>query len=266
MYLVLGDDGRLLYVGKALSLKRRLADHARDAVEPRERRLGSHAREVRTLVCPSEREAHCREADLITAFAPPYNASMRGEEWTYIALADVPTRADPYRVRFALSLDGRASRSYGGFPHLGKGRASWRGVRTNAGYSALLRLLWVSFADDAGRERIPGRLRGSSPPVRHEAPVAPEHARALHDLLGGRSRRLLRTLRASATSELVPEYMHVALLNDVVDAEEFYVIGPRRLRQFRLRHGLGAATVDAPTFAALVAAETVAEIGPIVTK
>lgn len=189
---------------------------------------------------------------------------MRNEDWTYIGIDRITAR-DPHRVRFALSLEPVASRVYGGFPHLGKGRASWRGVRTNAGYSALLRLLWTSFADDTRCARIPGRLRGSSPPVSHVAPIDPAVLPQLHDLLTGRSARVLRTLRTTALTDRVPSYMHGVLADDLVAAEEFYVIGPRRLRRLRLRHGVASGTIDARMFASLVAAETEAEVGTIAT-
>jgi hypothetical protein len=255
------EKGSLVYVGKASNLKRRLEGHSRGPQsrrDPRAARIVKSVREVRFIVCETEREALCLESDLIIAFVPPYNAAMAFETYTYLSV-------EPHRrgVRFVLT-DQRppaSGRHYGGFPHLGKGRASWRGVRTNAGYSALLRLLWVAFADDAARVRIPGRVCGQSPPVDHISPTDPAHVRALHDFLSGRSARLLRTLRDRTSDDDVPAYMRGPLADDLVEAEEFHVIGPRRLHRLRVRHRLPPGPIDRETFSRLIVADTQAAVG-----
>ena len=259
---MLDGDGRLLYVGKASNLRRRLEGHSRGPKQPgdlRADRIVKDIRDVRLIVCENEREAHCLEADLIVAFVPPYNASMAFDLCTYVHVE--PARRG---IRFLLTEQPTSAggRVYGGFPHLGKGRASWRGARTSAGYSALMRLLWVAFADGSTRTRIPRRLHPSSPPVEHTSPFDTTHMRALHDLLSGRSARLLKTLRERTSDDGVPAFMRVALADDRVGAEEFLVIGPRRLHRFRMRHGLPPGPVDHDTFARLTIAETQAAVGP----
>lgn len=257
VYLMLDADGQLVYVGKASNIRRRLEGHARGPKRPedvRAQRIVSTVADVRWIVCPSDREARCLEADLIIAFVPPYNASMSREGYTYVQVS-------PDHV-FTLTEEppSRSGRVYGGFPHLGKGRASWRGVRTNAGYSALLRLLWVAYADDRARGRIPTRARGQSPPLEHRSPFDDGHARELHDFLSGRSARLLATLRGR-TSARAPAYMQTTLADDLIDAEEFYVIGPRRLHGLRERNGLKPGPIDEATFERLVTEETFAAVG-----
>jgi hypothetical protein len=254
-------DGQLVYVGKASNIRRRLDGHARGPKQPgdvRATRIVDNVRDVRWIVCPSDREAHCLEADLIVAFVPPYNASMATETYTYIHVVPVDSA-----VRFTLELEpsSRTGRVYGGFPHLGKGRASWRGVRTNAGYSALMRMLWVAFAEGTARTRIPARLRGSSPPIDHVSPFDDACARELHDYLSGRSARVLATLRARTLADVVPTYMRSALAEDLIEAEEFHVIGPRRVRQLRTRHRLKPGPLDEETFVRLVTEETLAAVG-----
>ncbi len=259
---MLDADARLLYVGKASNIRRRLDGHSRGPKregDVRAQRITRAVHDVRWIVCPNDREAHCLEADLIVAFVPPFNATMANETYTYLHVT--PDRG---AVRFSLEHErsSRTGRVYGGFPHLGKGRASWRGKRTKAGYSALMRLLWVAFADGEARERIPARLHGSSPPLAHVSPFDASLARELHDFLSGRSARLLKTLRSRALTEDVPAYMRSALADDLVAAEEFHIIGPRRLWRLRTRHGVKSGPLDEDTFVRLVVEETLAAVGP----
>jgi hypothetical protein len=86
-------------------------------------------------------------------------------------------------------------------------------------------------------------------------------ARELHDYLSGRSARVLATLRARTLADVVPAYMRSALAEDLIEAEEFHVIGPRRLQQLRTRHRLKPGPLDEETFARLVTEETVAAVG-----
>ena len=254
---MLDADGRLVYVGKASNIRRRLEGHARGPKrreDVRARRIVTTVADVRWIVCASDREAHCLEADLIIAFVPPYNASMSREGYTYVHVSR------DHVFTLTEESSSRSGRVYGGFPHLGKGRASWRGVRTNAGYSALMRLLWVAFADDRVRARIPSHLRGQSPPIEHRSPFDSAHGRALHDFFSGRSARLLPTLRERVTAR-APTYMHGALADDLIEAEEFSVIGPRRLHALRTRHRLAPGPIDEATFSRLVSDETVAAVG-----
>jgi hypothetical protein len=258
---MLDAETSLLYVGKASNIKRRLEGHSRGPKHPddvRGRRLASTVREVRFIPCESEREALCLEADLVIAFVPPHNASMAFDTYTYVRI-----ETDARRVRFVLTDDAssRPGRLYGGFPHLGKGRGSWRGARTSAGYSALMRLLWAAFADGPTRTTIPRRLHPSSPPVDHTSPFDPSHMPALHDFYTGRSARLLRTLKERTTDDDIPAYMRGALMDDLVGAEEFHVIGPRRLNRLRTRHGLAPGPIDRETFVRLITDDTLAAVG-----
>jgi hypothetical protein len=241
--MLLGSHNEPVYVGKAANLRRRLIDHARS-------RRSSRAHDVRWIECANERDARCREADAIVAIAPTLNASMATDAFTFVRIE--PTKAG--RMLFSLTEKPRG-RSYGAFPHLGKGKASWRAVRTNAGYSALLRLLWA--ADPGRGVRMPAKLRGKSPPVHHESAVG--DTRALHDLLSGRSDRLLRGLGRSLDE--VPDYMQQPLLDDLIAAAEFYDLGPRALRRLRARHGLAAGPVDRETFVRIVVEDLRASLG-----
>jgi predicted GIY-YIG superfamily endonuclease len=255
VYFLLGEDEELLYIGKASSLRRRLLDHGRGAppqVDPRAARRLAVARDVRWIECSDEREALCREADFIVALSPRLNAVMAGDAYVFVALDQNDERA-----RLTLTERTRGARRYGAFPHLGKGKHSWRAKRTNAGYSALMRLMWIAFCDPSG---IPAKLRGTSPPIACDLTVDPRQQALLHDFLSGRSRRLLDVLRASL--ETVPVFMRRPLARDLEGAAEFYELGPRALRTLRRSHGLPAGAVDRETFKSAITQQAREAIGP----
>jgi DNA polymerase-3 subunit epsilon len=79
VYRFYDDRGRLLYVGRAKDLRRRVAsylansDHHSDKVLD----LIRHIHEVRVECCPSELEAALREAEAIRREKPPYNQRLK---------------------------------------------------------------------------------------------------------------------------------------------------------------------------------------------
>jgi predicted GIY-YIG superfamily endonuclease len=251
VYLFVGSDHDLLYVGKAANLRRRLQGHAR---APSGIDLRSDARVDRVTAvgweeCATEREALLREADLIAALRPPYNASQaHGPVATFVTLED--DGGTPGAVTFGLAVaaptpPGKVA-VYGSFPHLAKGGASSPAKWTKRGYTALLRLLWAAQGTPRAAH-IPRGLAGASPPVRATVPMDHGLRPALHRFLTGRSGRLLDELRPAVTGGAVPAYMHPRLLADLDDAGEFYEIGPRRLAAFRRRHQLPPPPIEAGT-------------------
>lgn len=255
VYLICDTRGDLLYVGKAIDLRRRLLDHARAPGG-----FAARTRSVHWIPCTDEREALCREADLIAGLAPPFNAVMAGEPSFFISVVEAATPGDRRRLRFTMSeapLAG-ADWTYGAFPHLGKGKISWRAVRTNAGYGSLLRLCWVAWADPKVQFRIPGKLAGAKAPADAETVVAAGQLAPLRDLLSGRSARILEPLHAAVAADDTPPYMRAPLLRDLDAAREFYELGPQALRALRRRHRVPAGPLTHETFAALMRADVAA--------
>ncbi len=253
VYLFIGSDHDLLYVGKAANLRRRLQGHAR---APAGVDLRGDARVDRVAAvgwqeCATEREALLREADLIVALRPPYNAvRAHGPAATFVTLEhDAGT---PGAVTFGLVVAAPTPRGevavYGSFPHLAKGGASSPAKWTKRGFTALLRLLWAAQGTPRAAS-IPRGLAGASPPMRATVPLDPGLRPALHRFLTGRSGRLLDELRPVVTGGGLPSYMHPRLLVDLDEAGEFYEIGPRRLAAFRRRHRLPRPPVEAGTAA-----------------
>src|ERR1051326_6436775 len=96
VYLMIGEQGRVLYVGKAKSLRARLASYAR--ARPGEvsrkiiRMLGA-IREIRIEECPGETEALLRENHLLRTIQPPFNVqNTRPDRYYFVGLKWGPDR------------------------------------------------------------------------------------------------------------------------------------------------------------------------------
>ena len=226
VYFFVSPARELLYVGKAGNLRSRLAQHAKGG--GRLSGLYARAAEVRWEEHPSEDAAVRREADLLVALQPPYNASGSLGGWRWVVV-DGDT--------FACVASSTAKARYGCFPHLGPGQGSRPGVACTDGYPALLRLLWAA----AGEAPYPAAL-GKGCPERAMVPVAADLRRPLHDFLSGSSRRLL-DLVADRLDHRAP-FEQPALRRDHVAADSLFDHGPAALRAVRRRHGLAAGPVS----------------------
>lgn len=259
VYFFLGADTELLYVGKAGSLARRLRQHARSKPGSGGDRLDvlyARVHEVRWQVLPDVDAAAAREADVIVALRPVFNASLADEgRWHYINVE--PIDGDDQRLRFTLSVAAAAkSRSYGCFPHLGRGVSSRPAIACSDGYTAMLRLLWA--ASDAGNRHVPTRITRSAPDVFDASVRASLHA-PLHAFLSGTSSRLVAAL--AADEERTERVLAPALRRDREAATSFFRYGPRALRELRLRHGRASGPLSRASIEAIVAADVRDAIG-----
>jgi predicted GIY-YIG superfamily endonuclease len=256
VYCFVGADHDLLYVGKATDLRRRLADHARakGAGVRSDVRVGL-VHSVAWEQCASERDAALREADLIVALRPPYNASHTDQPSGPFVQLDVRT--------FALvARPANGGRAYGPFSHLAKGAHSQPAKSTKASYTALLRVLWVCQpAPAATLARIPRSIAGASPPPRVDIHVDETLRRSLHEYFDGRRRGFLPALRERSERAEAPDYMRTRLRADLDLADEFFDLAPARLRAFRRRHELPAGAVPSDVYAARLLDELRAVLG-----
>jgi hypothetical protein len=141
VYYLMGRGRELLYVGKAIDLDRRLADHARDS------RWWGDVVDVRWEVMPDARAALAREADVIVALQPPRNRSGKAEQ--YFSFVSVRAKG----------LDFGRDGEYGCFPHLGRGAGLEPGRHCIDGYKALDRVVKATAPD---RALLHAFLSGSS--------------------------------------------------------------------------------------------------------
>lgn len=254
VYYLLGGRTDLLYVGKAVSLRRRLYQHAR--ASPSGGRLAvlyERVAEVRWEVLASEKGAAAREADLIVGLQPPFNAdSLHAGRWNYI----VPEQVGDTRLRFTLTPEPPGSMAYGCFPHLGRGVALRPAVECSDGYTALLRLLWAAVAEPAAR--VPGRVSRSTPDSFTVAVPASTRPH-LHAFLSGRSNRLLDVLASAYAGQ--DAYLHPGLQRDNAAAAAMFASGPRALRELRLRYGRRAGPMSRATIEDLLALDAHRAVG-----
>jgi hypothetical protein len=157
VYYLLGPRRELLYVGKAVDLDRRLADHARDS------RWWGDVVDVRWEVVASETAALLREADVIVALQPPRNKAIRSDD--FYAFVSVGAKG------LTLGRDGE----YGVFPHLGRGAYSFAGRSCIDGFKALDHVVRATRPD---RALVHSFLNGSSDRLlRTELDVEQPHVR-----------------------------------------------------------------------------------------
>lgn len=233
-YSFLGADGRLLYVGVAADLRRRLAQLAHERTVPAHRLAVELVRTVRWEVHPTVESARRREADVVVALRPPFNAAADDGAWTYVRVSG---GADTGRLRLDLVTevdDGGAAgrgRHHGCFPHLGRRMRRQPAIACGEGYAALLRLLWAAGTDPAP---MPVQITRSPPPA-FEVGLDPRFRRRLHELLSGVSRRLIDDLAAAHGHR--DQAVRLGLLRDPPLADRFFDEGPRATRALRLRHG-----------------------------
>jgi hypothetical protein len=202
---------------------------------------------------PDDDAAAAREADLILALRPAFNASLADDgRWSYVHVS---------ARRLALSTEarGRGARVYGCFPMLGVGVHSRPAIACSDGYTALLRLLWAAGAAPAG-SRFPAAVQGSSPPAELEITVPPPLEAGLHAFLSGSSDRLLGELDPLVAGR--DAYMQPGLRRDRHAAAELFRFGPRAIRDLRLRHGVRARRLSRDDFERLIRAEIEAAVGP----
>ena len=113
VYLHKDEFGQIIYVGKAISLKRRVSSYFRQPEKhsPKTRELVKHIAEFEYINCGSELEALILECNLIKKYRPKYNILLRDDKtYPYIKL----TLAEDYpRVIKTRRLENDGSKYFG---------------------------------------------------------------------------------------------------------------------------------------------------------
>lgn len=122
MYRMFDEQGRLLYVGKASNLKKRLASYFRKTgLAPKTAALVARIAQVETTIVANETEALLLEQTLIKEWRPPYNILLRDDKsYPYVLLSD----GDYPRLGIHRGAKSAKGRYFGPYPSAGAIRES----------------------------------------------------------------------------------------------------------------------------------------------
>ncbi|MFA5275419.1 MAG: excinuclease ABC subunit UvrC [Candidatus Omnitrophota bacterium] len=89
VYLMKDLFGKVIYVGKANSLKKRLSSYFGGGLSPKTAALMQHAVNIEYELCPTESLALLREANLIHKYMPKYNVVLRDDKsFPYVVITN----------------------------------------------------------------------------------------------------------------------------------------------------------------------------------
>eukprot|EP01031_Cornospumella_fuschlensis_P007055 gene7055-8759_t len=116
------EGGKLLYVGKAKNLKKRLASYFRKTgLAPKTAALVAKIAQIETTITANETEALLLEQTLIKEWRPPYNILLRDDKsYPYVHLSDGPYP----RLSIHRGAKKRKGRYFGPYPSAGAIRES----------------------------------------------------------------------------------------------------------------------------------------------
>ena len=122
VYRMFDSDARLLYVGKAKNLKKRLASYFRKTgLAPKTAALVGRIAQVETTITANETEALLLEQTLIKEWRPPYNILLRDDKsYPYVLLSD----GDFPRLSIHRGAKKLKGRYFGPYPSAGAIRES----------------------------------------------------------------------------------------------------------------------------------------------
>jgi excinuclease ABC subunit C len=234
VYLMKDRLGRIIYVGKARSLKKRVSSYfqrgrAATIDQPKIRALIDLIADVETIEVKSEPEALLLEGKLIKQWRPRYNTDFTDDKRFLLVRIDLGEELPRFRLTRLRKED--RSRYFGPFAHSGLLRKTLAQMRRQFG---------ILLADGTPQKLEDGRWRLYDD-VREELygtenVVTPEAYRRRVDdacaFLEGKSREWLETLRAEMTAAAGKhEFEKAAELRDVVFALEETLRKTRRFER-----------------------------------
>ena len=145
VYMMIGEDGRILYIGKAVSLRNRVRSYFQDSAAHayRTQRMIERVADVRTIVVSNEIESLILEANLIKRHQPPFNVRLRDDKrFPYLKVTNEPFP----RVVFTRVVRDDGARYFGPYTNA-------------AGLRELIDLVRIVFPLRTCREPIDGKRK-----------------------------------------------------------------------------------------------------------
>ena len=126
VYLMKDGQGRILYVGKAKSLRKRLASYFRSpsGLTPKTRALVARVQRVDVLAATTEKEALLLEESLIKKHRPRYNVVLRDDKQYLLFRLDKNAAYPRLRITRRVERDGALY--FGPFTSAQSARETWR--------------------------------------------------------------------------------------------------------------------------------------------
>ncbi len=143
VYMMIGENDTVLYVGKAVSLRSRVRSYFQDsaALDYFKQKMVERVVDVRTLVVSNEVESLILEANLIKRHQPPFNVRLRDDKrYPYLKVTDEPFP----RLTFTRLVRNDGARYFGPYTNA-------------AGLRSLINLVRVVFPLRTCREPIDGK-------------------------------------------------------------------------------------------------------------
>src|SRR3989441_5405023 len=135
VYLMRDQLGRVIYVGKARSLRKRVGQYFHPSRQmrwdPKTRALLDSISDFETFVVRSEPEALLLEGKLIKEYKPRYNAMFKDDKRFLLVKVNM---SEPYpRFKFARLKKDDGARYFGPFAHAGAVRRAMQFMRKKYG-------------------------------------------------------------------------------------------------------------------------------------
>jgi excinuclease ABC subunit C len=191
VYIFRDGEEKIIYVGKARSLRDRVRSYARDGgKDPKTERLVSQIRNVDVIITTNEKEAFLLENNLIKEHRPKYNVSLRDDK-TYVSLKlTVNDRFPGLFITRKIENDG--SRYFGPYPNVGDMREVLRIVQAFYPVRRCKNTLFKKRKRPCILKQI-GKCLGPCAPGADEAAYA-AMVQELSGFLSGKSEELMRDL------------------------------------------------------------------------
>src|SRR3989304_3041825 len=129
VYLMKGNKGEVLYIGKAKNIRNRVRSYFRDTTDTRYtvKFLASKVSDIEYLITTNEKEALILEDTLLKKYKPRYNIRLKDDK-TYVSIKITLSEKYP-RILIIRQINKDGIRYFGPYPSAQKARETVRFVR-----------------------------------------------------------------------------------------------------------------------------------------